>query len=211
MLNYLTIKQSGTVETTIKKSRFITHLARVSNEEEARAIIAAIKKNHYKANHSCSAFIIGEQGELKRSSDDGEPSGTAGIPMLSVLEKQGLTNTLAVVTRYFGGIKLGTGGLIRAYSTCVSEAIAELGQVAIKEQAGIAIQLSYSQYQRYEPFLAKVGLEAGKMDFGQEVIAQLFFAPEKEKQITKELIDYYQGQVSFEKIAPQIIEVPFTK
>ena len=111
------------VEEEIKKSRFICHLKRISREEEGREYIAQIKKQHHKANHSCSAIIVGDDGQIKRSSDDGEPSGTAGVPMLTVLEKQGLTNVVAVVTRYFGGIKLGAGGLVRAYSESVLEAI----------------------------------------------------------------------------------------
>ena len=100
-------------------------MKRIISEEEGREYIAQIKKEHHKANHSCSAMIVGDDGQIKRSSDDGEPSGTAGVPMLTVLEKQGLTNVVAVVTRYFGGIKLGAGGLIRAYSGSVAHAIEE--------------------------------------------------------------------------------------
>ena len=133
-MNYRTIKENGIVEEEIKKSRFICHLKRISSESEGRDFINKIKKEHYKANHSCSAMIVGEDSFIKRSSDDGEPSGTAGIPMLSVLEKQELTNVVAVVTRYFGGIKLGTGGLIRAYGGCVANAIKEIGRVEVKKQ-----------------------------------------------------------------------------
>ena len=123
-MNYKTIKNDGIFEEEIKKSRFICHLKRISSEEEGREYIAQIKKEHHKANHSCSAMIVGDDGQIKRSSDDGEPSGTAGVPMLTVLEKQGLTNVVAVVTRYFGGIKLGTSGLIVAYKAAAAEAIA---------------------------------------------------------------------------------------
>ena len=123
-MDYKTIANDGIVEEEIKKSRFICHLKRISSEEEGREYIAQIKKEHHKANHSCSAMIVGDDGQIKRSSDDGEPSGTAGVPMLTVLEKQGLTNVVAVVTRYFGGIKLGTSGLIVAYKAAAAEAIA---------------------------------------------------------------------------------------
>ena len=122
-MDYKTIANDGIVEEEIKKSRFICHLKRISREEEGREYIAQIKKQHHKANHSCSAIIVGDDGQIKRSSDDGEPSGTAGVPMLTVLEKQGLTNIVAVVTRYFGGIKLGTSGLIVAYKAAAAEAI----------------------------------------------------------------------------------------
>ncbi|MDR2464877.1 MAG: YigZ family protein, partial [Streptococcaceae bacterium] len=99
-----------------KKSKFITRIYRIQSEEEARKILEAVKKENWKANHNCSAFVLGERSEITRSSDDGEPSGTAGAPMLEVLVKRDLTNILAVTTRFFGGIKLGGGGLIRAYS-----------------------------------------------------------------------------------------------
>ena len=122
-MDYKTIANDGIVEEEIKKSRFICHLKRISSEEEGREYIAQIKKEHHKANHSCSAMIVGDDGQIKRSSDDGEPSRTAGVPMLTVLEKQGLTNVVAVVIRYFGGIKLGTSGLIVAYKAAAAEAI----------------------------------------------------------------------------------------
>ena len=101
-MNYKTIKKDGISEEEIKKSRFICQLKRVETEEEGREYIAQVKKEHYKATHSCSAMIIGENSEIKRSSDDGEPSGTAGVPMLTVLEKQGLTNVVAVVNFLLG-------------------------------------------------------------------------------------------------------------
>ena len=146
-MEFRTIKEDGQVHEEIKKSRFICHAKRVYSEEEARNFITAIKKEHYKATHNCSAFIVGERSEIKRTSDDGEPSGTAGVPMLGVLENNNLTNVCVVVTRYFGGIKLGAGGLIRAYAGSVALAVKEIGIIEIKEQAGIDIQMSYAQYQ----------------------------------------------------------------
>lgn len=107
----------------IERSKFITYLNKVFTEEEARAYISQIRKMHSDATHVCTAFIIGENNEISRSSDDGEPSGTAGVPMLESLKKSGLSNVVACVVRYYGGIKLGAGGLIRAYSNSVSEAI----------------------------------------------------------------------------------------
>ena len=147
MKEFKTIIEDGLVEEEIKKSRFICFMKRVTSEEEARDFINKIKKEHYKANHNCSAFILGESMEIKRSSDDGEPSGTAGVPMLTVLENHELTNVVAVVTRYFGGIKLGAGGLIRAYAGAVANAVKNIGVVKVKEQAGISIIMSYDPYQ----------------------------------------------------------------
>src|SRR5690606_36119864 len=117
MLNkYYTVKQAGSHEIIIQKSRFIGYVERVNTENEANEFIQKIKKQHYNATHNCSAYIIGDHDQIQKANDDGEPSGTAGIPMLEVLKRLNLKNTAVVVTRYFGGIKLGAGGLIRAYS-----------------------------------------------------------------------------------------------
>lgn len=110
-------------ELVIKKSRFLTHVAPVASPEHADEVIAEIKKRFWDARHNCSAQVTGLHGDRARSSDDGEPSGTAGMPMLEVLRRRELTDVVAVVTRYFGGIKLGAGGLVRAYSSAVSEAL----------------------------------------------------------------------------------------
>ncbi|MDI3233622.1 YigZ family protein [Exiguobacterium antarcticum] len=127
LFNYYTVKENGFHEIIIQKSRFITYLARATSEKEAQGFIADLKKKHHDANHNCSAYVIGERNEIQKANDDGEPSGTAGVPMLEVLKKRNLRNTVVVVTRYFGGIKLGGGGLIRAYGTSVSEALNAVG------------------------------------------------------------------------------------
>ncbi|MGV3028277.1 YigZ family protein [Streptococcus hyovaginalis] len=207
-MNYKTIKQNYSREENIKKSRFICQLKRVISEEEAREFITSIKKEHYKANHSCSAMIIGEASEIKRSSDDGEPSGTAGVPMLNVLEKQGVTNVVAVVTRYFGGIKLGTGGLIRAYSGSVADTLKEVGLVAVKEQSGIEITLSYPQYQTYGHFLSQHQLEEINTQFSDQISTEIYADQDRIAMIQDQLIDFYQGKMIFKKIDSRIIEVP---
>lgn len=120
-----TIVKDFRQEIVIEKSRFICTLKKVNSEAEAQEFIKAIKKEFWDATHNCSAYIVDEMAQ--RSSDDGEPSGTAGLPMLEVLRKNKLTNTAAVVTRYFGGIKLGAGGLVRAYTNSVAEAIRATG------------------------------------------------------------------------------------
>ncbi len=125
--SYLTVKEAGEHEIVIEKSRFICHLSRAASEEEAQEFIQKIKKQHWNATHNCSAYLIGETDHIQKANDDGEPSGTAGVPMLEVLKKRGLKDTCAVVTRYFGGIKLGAGGLIRAYGKSVSEGLNHIG------------------------------------------------------------------------------------
>src|SRR5699024_745979 len=121
LTKYYTIKQAGSHEILIQKSRFIGYVERVTTEEEAQSFIQKIKKKHHDATHNCSAYIIGDRDQIQKANDDGEPGGTAGIPMLEVLKRMSLKNCAVVVTRYFGGIKLGAGGLIRAYSTTTSE------------------------------------------------------------------------------------------
>ena len=202
------MKEDGQVQEEIKKSRFICHAKRVYSEEEARAFITAIKKEHYKATHNCSAFIIGERSEIKRTSDDGEPSGTAGVPMLGVLENHDLTNVCVVVTRYFGGIKLGAGGLIRAYAGSVALAVKEIGIVEIKEQAGIQIQMSYAQYQEYGNFLKEHHLMELETNFTDQVETTIFVDKEDKENTKASLIEFYNGKVTLIDQGLREIEVP---
>jgi YigZ family protein len=203
-----TIKEDGQVQEEIKKSRFICHAKRVYSEEEARAFITAIKKEHYKATHNCSAFIIGERSEIKRTSDDGEPSRTAGVPMLGVLENHNLTNVCVVVTRYFGGIKLGAGGLIRAYAGSVALAVKEIGIVEIKEQAGIQIQMSYAQYQEYGNFLKEHNLMELETNFTDQVGTIIFVDKEDKEDIKSSLIEFFNGKVTLTDQGLREVEVP---
>lgn len=170
LTQYLTVKESGTHETEIKKSRFICTLARIKTEDEAKEIIQAIKKEHWKASHNCHAYILGDKSDCQRSSDDGEPSGTAGIPMLEILKKRQLINTLAVVTRYFGGTELGKGGLIRAYGGAVNEALDTIGIVEGKLQQEITLTIDYAQHSKVENFLANAPYDLKSTDFTDKVI-----------------------------------------
>ena len=207
-MEYRTIKEDGQVQEEIKKSRFICHAKRVYNEEEARDFISAIKKEHYKATHNCSAFIVGERSEIKRTSDDGEPSGTAGIPMLGVLENHNLTNVCVVVTRYFGGIKLGAGGLIRAYAGSVALAVKEIGIIEIKEQAGIQIHMTYAQYQEYGNFLKEHNLIELETNFTDQVDTMIFIDKEKKDGIKADLIEFFNGKVTLTDKGLREVEVP---
>ena len=207
-MEFRTIKEDGQVQEEIKKSRFICHAKRVYSEEEARDFITAIKKEHYKATHNCSAFIIGERSEIKRTSDDGEPSGTAGIPMLGVLENHNLTNVCMVVTRYFGGIKLGAGGLIRAYASSVALAVKEIGIIEIKEQAGIAIQMSYAQYQEYSNFLKEHDLMELDTNFTDQVDTMIYVDKEEKENIKAALVEFFHGKVTLTDQGLREVEVP---
>ena len=206
-MEFKTIKEDGMVQEEIKKSHFICHIKRVYSEEEARAFITAIKKEHYKATHNCSAFIIGEKSDIKRTSDDGEPSGTAGVPMLGVLEKHELTNLCVVVTRYFGGIKLGAGGLIRAYASSVALAIKEIGLVEIKEQAGLRLRLSYSQYQDFANFLKVQNLEETDTIFTELVDTTIYIDKNIKETTKRNLTEFFNGKIELTDLGLREVEV----
>ena len=207
-MEFRTIKEDGQVQEEIKKSRFICHAKRVYSEEEARDFITAIKKEHYKATHNCSAFIVGERSEIKRTSDDGEPSGTAGVPMLGVLENHNLTNVCVVVTRYFGGIKLGAGGLIRAYAGSVALAVEEIGIIEIKEQAGITIQMSYAQYQEYGNFLREHKLIELETNFTDQIDTIIYVDKEEKENIKSALVEFFNGKITLTDQGLREVEVP---
>src|SRR5699024_7874457 len=142
--NYYTVKKEDFDEIIIQKSRFIGYVKRVETEAEAQAFVQEIKKKHHDATHNCSAYMVGEHNQIQQANDDGEPSGTAGVPILEVLKKRDLKDTAVVVTRYFGGIKLGAGGLIRAYSSTTSKAIETAGVVQRRLMQGISVTVDYS-------------------------------------------------------------------
>lgn len=191
---YKTIKSAGLVESEIKKSRFLCHLERVTSEEEAKAFIQSIKKEHWKANHNCSAYLIGEHSEIQRSSDDGEPSGTAGVPMLEVLKKNELINVCVVVTRYFGGIKLGAGGLIRAYSHAVSQGLQTVGLVMGKLQQEVILDLDYSLLGKLQNSLSETMIK--ETLFAEKVTVICRVDEDQVENFQAEMIDLLQGQVT---------------
>lgn len=209
-MEYRTIRQDGQAQEEIKKSRFICHAKRVYSEEEARNFIAAIKKEHYKATHNCSAFIVGEKSEIKRTSDDGEPSGTAGVPMLGVMENHQLTNVCFVVTRYFGGIKLGAGGLIRAYAGSVALAIKEIGLIEIKEQAGLRLKMSYSQYQNFDNFLKAEDLIEFDTEFTDLVATTIYIDKQEKEPLEQKLVEFFNGKTQIDDQGLREVEIPLT-
>ena len=194
---YRTITEDNQHEVEIKKSRFICFLKRIETEEEAKAFIQQIKKEHWKANHNCSAFVLGDHHEIQRSSDDGEPSGTAGVPMLEVMKKNDLINVCAVVTRYFGGTKLGAGGLIRAYSGSVAQAIVHTGIVEGRLQQEVFVQLDYSNWGKMENFIASENLAVKDTQFTDRVVVTCMVDENQVADFEAQVTDLLNGQVSF--------------
>ncbi|MGO3050699.1 YigZ family protein [Staphylococcus casei] len=146
----ITIKQEHTIENVISKSRFIAHIKPISSEAEAKAFINEVKTEHSEATHNCSAYTVGDQMNIQKANDDGEPSGTAGVPMLDILKKLEVHNVCVVVTRYFGGIKLGGGGLIRAYSGAVRDVIYDSGRVSLRPAIPTMVTIAYDLTGKFE-------------------------------------------------------------
>lgn len=186
-------------ELVIKKSRFITHIAPVSSPEHADAVIAAVKKRRWDARHNCSAQITGLLGDRARSSDDGEPSGTAGVPMLEVLRKSELTDVVAVVTRYFGGIKLGAGGLVRAYSSAVSEALDLATLVDRHVLAEVTVAVEHSDAGRFDNLLREWtrGRRAvlGESIYGADAVFEVWVPSEELPALSAEVAAASSGAV----------------
>lgn len=164
-----TIKRGGEHEIEVRRSRFICALHRASDEEAARAFIAERRREHWNATHNCTAYVLGPDGGVQRSSDDGEPGGTAGVPMLEVLRQRGLTDTVAVVTRYFGGTKLGAGGLIRAYGGAVAAAVDALGVLERRELLVVGVRADYLLAGRLESGLRGSRFHVRGVDYGSDV------------------------------------------
>ncbi|KKI56795.1 uncharacterized protein, YigZ family [Staphylococcus pasteuri] len=146
----MTVKKEHTFENVINKSRFIAHIKPVTSEEEAKSFINEVKTQHKDATHNCSAYTVGPEMNIQKANDDGEPSGTAGVPMLEILKKLDIHDACVVVTRYFGGIKLGGGGLIRAYSGAVRDVIYDIGRVELRSAISVTVTLSYDQTGKFE-------------------------------------------------------------
>lgn len=179
-----------TVENTIviQKSEFITRLFRVNNVDEVNELLAQIRKKHYDAKHNCYAYIIGPNMEIQKSSDDGEPQKTAGMPMLEVLKKNNVTNILAITTRYFGGILLGAGGLIRAYSSSVSEALKKASFCEMKLQAKLALTISYTAYNTIRKVFNYINIV--DTSFQSDIILTITMDKDKVEDFKKDLYKY---------------------
>ncbi|MEC5187927.1 YigZ family protein [Geobacillus thermodenitrificans] len=171
---YYTVKGYGEQEIVIEKSRFICYINRAETEEEAVAFIQQIKKKHWDATHNCSAYLIGEHDQIQKANDDGEPSGTAGVPMLEVLKKKGLKDTVAVVTRYFGGIKLGAGGLVRAYGRAVTEGLNAAGIVERRLMRIMHVTIDYTWLGKVENELRSSNYKVKNIHYSDRVTIEIF-------------------------------------
>jgi len=191
---YKTVRQAGSKEIVIKKSRFIGHVMPVETEEEAVAFIEDIKKKHWNATHNCSAYMIGERDEIQKQSDDGEPSGTAGKPILEVLRNQGRKNVAIVVTRYFGGIMLGAGGLIRAYTDGAVAAIESGEPITRVLHREIFVELDYTWLGKVENELRNRSIRMGETNFADTVTLTCLPLDADAESFMTWMVDLTQGQ-----------------
>lgn len=191
---YRTVRSPGSREVVIRKSRFIGHVMPVDNEEEAMQFIEDIKKQHRNATHNCSAYMIGERDEIQRQSDDGEPSGTAGKPILEVIRNQQVKNVAIVVTRYFGGIMLGAGGLIRAYADGAALAL-EAGEVITRVlRREVFVQIDYTWLGKVENELRTKGTKTGETSFTDTVTLLCLPRNDEGDEFVAWITDLTQGQ-----------------
>ena len=192
------ILKNGTGEIEEKKSRFIAHIYNVKSEEQAEQYINAVKKKNWDARHNCYAYIIGDKGQIQRFSDDGEPQGTAGKPILDIISTSGLTNCLIVVTRYFGGVLLGTGGLIRAYQAASKAGLDNSDIAQIHNGIEAKIVTDYNAYGKLQYICSDIGVDILGTDFGADVTIQLAADEDKTGILEKRITDAFAGKVILE-------------
>lgn len=196
---YKTIKQYGEGEIVEKKSRFLGKIKKVETEEEALEFIESIKKQYWDARHNCFAYIIGTKGETVRCSDDGEPSGTAGKPMLEVLQNQELRNVVVVVTRYFGGVLLGTGGLVRAYTQATKEALKEAQVATMTPMSVMTVQTDYNAIGKIKYVLAQEETPVLNEEYAADVVVTMAVSQSQKDYMIKKLTEVTNGKAVMEE------------
>ncbi|MED1916030.1 YigZ family protein [Bacillus thuringiensis] len=208
LTQYKTIAGYGEDYIVIERSRFIGYAQRVTTEEEATAFIAMIKKKHWDATHNCSAFVIGENDQIQRSSDDGEPSGTAGKPILECIKKNGVKDTVVVVTRYFGGIKLGAGGLVRAYTAGTVTALKAAKIVVHTLHQTISVSVDYTWWGKVENELRLGEYRVNGTDFTDKVTAHVLIPEGEQDEFVARMVDLTNGQAQIMLGEKEYVEVP---
>ncbi|MEC1180851.1 YigZ family protein [Metasolibacillus meyeri] len=204
--DYTTVKGYGESEIVISKSRFLTYVQRAETEQEAIDFINKIKKMHPSATHNCSCYLIGEHDNIQKANDDGEPSGTAGVPMLEVLKKQGLKDTVVVVTRYFGGIKLGGGGLIRAYGKATTEGIEAAHVVKRKLHHLMQVSIDYTWLGKVENEVRNSQYTLKEIQYADAVEVFVHVLKDEELNFTEWMTELTNGQATINCIDKQFIE-----
>ncbi len=195
MKKFKTIENNITVEIEEKRSKFIANIFYIESAKEAEDIIKQCKKKYYDARHNCYAYIVNNEQMIKKSSDDGEPSGTAGSPILNVIEKNNLSNVLIVVTRYFGGILLGAGGLVRAYTEAATKAVNSANIQEMIEGEEIEIVISYQDIEKLKYYCRKNNIKIVKIEYDKNVKCILELTKEEKDNILSDKYDNIAGNI----------------
>jgi len=198
MTEYFIPTANSETEFTEKRSRFIGHVRRVETEEQARAFIEEMKKRYYDARHNCWCYRLHENG-VERYSDDGEPQGTAGQPMLNVFQREQVENVVCVVTRYFGGILLGAGGLVRAYTQSAKDALDEAGISVVRRWVAMEVECPYSHFERVKLEVAAMDGVEGEHQFGANVTVSALLPEDKAQSFAERMVELSAG--SFEAVS----------
>ena len=193
---YVTLGGEGTATIEEKRSEFIGYAAHVQDETEAQNFVRRIKAKHHDARHNVYAYVLGDT--VQRYSDDGEPQGAAGIPVLDVIRKSGVTDACIVVTRYFGGILLGAGGLVRAYTAAAKAALDAAGTLTMERYTELRLHLSYADYQKLSAKLASLGATVDAVDFGSEVTLDVALKATAKERFADAVRELFAGRVPVE-------------
>lgn len=197
---YFTVKKEACEhEINIQKSRFIAHIKRTETEAEAQEFIQTLKKKYWDASHNCSAYIIGEHDQIQKANDDGEPSGTAGVPILEVLKKRKLKDTVVVITRYFGGVKLGAGGLIRAYGKATSEGLNTGGIVERRLVQIVHVTVDYTWIGKIEKELRASSYTIKDIHYLEKVIFEVYVDEVQVDEFMNWVVDLTNANCNFIK------------
>jgi len=210
-LNLTITPQEATWEQDIKKSRFILNVARITTEDEAREFVGRISQQERKANHNVWTYVLGDKDQIQRYSDDGEPAGTAGVPMLEVLKNNQVHNVVAVVTRYFGGIKLGAGGLIRAYAGTVADGLVDIGLSELVVRQAVQINVSYASYETVKYWLDTNEYMITDTQYATDVAVTVPVLPNNLEAFENQIQDLLNGQAIFTLGEEQIFELPYDR
>lgn len=206
MTSYLTVAGDATAEVEYRGSRFLCTLRRVADEDAARDPLATLRREHWDARHHCSAFVLGPDGALQRSSDDGEPAGTAGAPMLEVLKGADVSDVAAVVSRWFGGTLLGAGGLVRAYGDAVRAALAEAGTLRRSLLTELALGLDHADAGRVEGELRSRGVRVLDVAYDARVRLLLAAAPDEVDRLSEVVAAATAGQGLLERVGERWVD-----
>ncbi len=200
-MSVITLKQLGKSETEITKSIFIGHAAPVTTPEEAISFVSEIRSRYPDARHNCYAWIINGDVVMQKYSDDGEPQGTAGMPILSCITKQNITNAAVVVTRYFGGVLLGKGGLVRAYSEAAAEAVRNAGIVELKDVISYSFRCDYSLSERVLYDIKAEGHRVDSIDYGADVGIEVTCLKERNEDFIELITNSGTGKIGLNKLS----------